>query len=386
MKHVLMNFSTILFTILWTNVCNLWCYSITSSTNVCDLYDDDLIVSWDTLFSGIDTNFTSALSLNHTQLHNSSVNTTGIIFNSSNVDEIIDYIVSTSGDEEVVRVIATSKYVVRASYSPYSSIYSDIYNDSLLGVTIVIDAQEFEDEGRLLQDANACENRLSTSYVNKSFINDFWSYTSRPSSSDPKRLGNDKYGLEYPNPNIWNVSMRDPVNDSCGLVQWESNFTVAQLYHLCNFTFNLVYSDDYYYDDSNGVYVDAAWLLLSGKFYMNIVSPNPLFLEACDGGEIDCGRYLAYTFRALDIKLKWKVNVTGDGFITSTDATTMNLTDWQLGSSTTQETTPSNDITDTTDTTESVDAPGSGDDAFGVLSLSFVAYMSCTCVALILVS
>ena len=363
---------------------------IVSSSDVCDLYGDDLALSWDSLFSGEAANFTSSLSLNHTQLRNSSVNTTGIIFNSSNVDEIIDYVVSSSGDEQVLTVVATSQYIVRSSYDALSSDYSDIYNDSLLGFTIVIDAQEFDTYGRLLQDANACENRLNSSYVNKSFINDFWDYTLRPSSTDPKRLGNDEYGLEYPNANIWNISMHDPENDSCGLVEWESNFTVAQLYDLCNFTFNLVYDDDYYYDD--GVYVRGAWLVLSGEFYMTIVSPNPLFLELCDGGETDCGQYLSYEFQRLDMELKWWVNVISD-----TTTTTMNPTD--SASSTTQETittgytSSSGNPTDSTEvdatnaagTTESMDTPGSDDDAFGVFGLHFVTYMFCTFVTLSLV-
>ena len=32
------------------------------------------------------------------------------------------------------------------------------------------------------------------------------------------------------------------------------------------------------------------------NFYLTVVSPDPLFLTTCDGGQTDCGRYLTYVF------------------------------------------------------------------------------------------
>ena len=81
-----------------------------------------------------------------------------------------------------------SKYIVGATYDTYSS-FIQVTENGYLGATYVLDTNPFEESGRLLEDGNTCENRLSSSYDGKSFLSDFWDYTLY--SKIAGNLGND---------------------------------------------------------------------------------------------------------------------------------------------------------------------------------------------------
>ena len=212
----------------------------------CDIEQDNLIIDWSDVYSSSgDSSDTLFYDITITQLNPSS--------SGSNVNT----------NEEIVNVIIMADYKVAATYSSISQ-------NTQFGVTYVIDTKPFVD-GSLLQDCGACENRHNSSYFNQSFIDDFWTYTLHPVSD----IGNDTSGLEYPNPNIWSVSMNDSINDPCGVVKWEKNFTFDELYHDCGFTLEQT-------NDS---------LILDGSFYLTLLSPMSMFMEQCDNGHNDCGQY-----------------------------------------------------------------------------------------------
>lgn len=58
--------------------------------------------------------------------------------------------------------------------------YQNVTMNGLLGVTYVLDTANFESSGRYLSDANGCENRLASSFVNKAFLTDYWTYSLSP--------------------------------------------------------------------------------------------------------------------------------------------------------------------------------------------------------------
>ena len=68
-----------------------------------------------------------------------------------------------------VTVDVESKYIVAATYDVYSNLYESVTENGYLGVTYVLDTNEFETEGRLLENANTCENRLQSSFAGKNF-------------------------------------------------------------------------------------------------------------------------------------------------------------------------------------------------------------------------
>ena len=218
---------------------------------------DDLIVSWDDVFSG-DSSMFNSTSISFVEARN---NDTGVF---------------------EVTVTVESKYVVAATYDEFSSDYTSVTQNGYLGVTYVLDTNPFGSYGRLLQDGNTCENRINSSYHNESFLSSFWDYTLFP--SDNSLLGNDDY-LSYGDQNRWNLKL---IDDECGNIQWTSMFLFNDLIDVCK--------------DSNG---DSSYELIESDssdtieflttFYLILVSPNPLYLTSCDGGYTDCGRYLTKT-------------------------------------------------------------------------------------------
>ena len=183
-----------------------------------------------------------------------------------------------------VTISVQSKYIIGAQFNGDDSInLDDIANasvaDDAFGVTYVLDTNLFTTSGRLLQNANGCENRESSSFVNKSFLNDFWDYP--PFAANSSQLGNDKF-LEYGGQNVWDITV---VGDGCDdyYVNWTSKFSFSDLFLQCtdsdgNPSYSLSETQD-------SVVFD--WI-----FYLVVVSPDPLFLTACDNGQTDCGRYM----------------------------------------------------------------------------------------------
>lgn len=93
--------------------------------------------------------------------------------------------------------------------------------------------------------------------------------------------------MEYPNPNIWDISMTSADGDCSiagnggGNVQWQHTFTFEELFNTCA---NYEFIDD---DENERITLKVA-------FYLTAVSPNPHFLTLCSGN--DCGAYLTSTF------------------------------------------------------------------------------------------
>ena len=113
--------------------------------------------------------------------------------------------------------------------------YPSVIDESItFGFTYVVDTYLFHENNRqYLSQCNECENRVSSSFDGVLFKN-YWNYTLFP--SDPKLLGNDTHGhLEYPNPNIWDLSMADAYTRPCGQVQWTNTFTMNELLNNCGF-------------------------------------------------------------------------------------------------------------------------------------------------------
>lgn len=228
----------------------------------CDIAQDNLIVDWSDVFSGSDD--TLFYEIDVTQLQHS-------IGSNENNDH----------DDEILNVAIMSDYKVVGKYSSASQ-------DTQFGITYVIDTKPFG--YGLLQHCNPCENRQNSSYYNQSFIDDFWTYTLNPASE----IGNDDFGLEYPNPNIWDVSMNDSINDPCGVVKWEHNFTLSELYNDCGFIFR----------ETNES------IILNGGFYLTLLSPISMFIESCDNGETDCGQYYSTLLLHESIELVLQRSVT----------------------------------------------------------------------------
>ena len=258
------------------------------TNNVCDIDDDDLIVSWDSLFSNNDAlNWTSTISL-----------TQGV---------------SSTTETFEVEVKVESKYLIGATYSVYESLYQSVTNNGYLGVTYVLDTNEFGDDGRLLSDANTCENRLSSSYDNKDFLTEYWTYTLEPGV--PGNLGNDLY-LEYGDQNIWDLSLVDVSN--CQNIEWSHTFSFYDLWHECK------NSDD---NPSYELIETSDAISLNLNFYLTLVSPNPLFLSACKNGTNDCGYYLTTTLvsHPLSIVFSKQSNIISNKDHVSIDLFTSNI-------------------------------------------------------------
>ena len=121
-------------------------------------------------------------------------------------------------------------------------------------------------------------SRQDSSFVGKLF-KDYWNFTYYP--SDPRKFGNNNNTaieyLEYPHSNIWQLSMIDPVNDPCGMIQWTHTFTIDELLNTCGFEWG--HNDN---GDDGGV-VD-----LKGEFYLTGISPDLLNYSPI----IDRGSYL----------------------------------------------------------------------------------------------
>ena len=155
------------------------------------MIEDDVIVSWESLFGDL-----------------SSINWTPSI----NLTQSID---NDNGGTFKIDVRVESKYIIGATYDVYSSLYQDFFGENgYLGITYVLYTNEFSNEGRLLSNANTCENRKSESFLNKDFIQDYWDYTLTPSYGS--KLGNDSY-LEYCDQNIWNLQL---IGDECDMIEW----------------------------------------------------------------------------------------------------------------------------------------------------------------------
>ena len=249
---------------------------------------DDLIVSWDLLFSDNDAlNWTSEITL-----------TQGVS--------------SITGTFEV-QIKVKSKYLIGSTYDSYSSYYESVTPNGYLGITYVLDTNEFEDSGRGLSDANTCENRLSSSFIGKDFLTEYWTYTLEPSV--PGNLGNDLY-LEYGDQNIWNLSLID-VN-SCNYIEWKNTFSFHDLWYVCkdknnNPSYELIENDDS--------------ISLNLNFYLSLVSPNPLVLRGCNNGATDCEHYLVKTMvsHPLSIVFSKQSNIISNKDDVSIDLFTSNI-------------------------------------------------------------
>ena len=175
-----------------------------------------------------------------------------------------------------VTVSVTSKYIVTSTYDEYSIYYEGVTENDMLGVTYIVDVNPFD---RLLENANNCENRKSSSFVGKHFLTDFWDYTLYPGNTS--QLGNDKY-LEYGDQNIWDIKM---VDGNCNNVRWSHTFTFDELFGGCTNTNGTpAYTVTEIEDE----------ITFATNFYLTLVSPDPLFLTACNNGSADCGKYLTY--------------------------------------------------------------------------------------------
>ena len=183
-----------------------------------------------------------------------------------------------------VTVSVSAKYLVAATYGEYSDYYESVTENDMLGVTYVLDVNSFDTSNRLLEDAHVCENRKSSSFSGKDFLNDYWDYTLYPGNST--QLGNDKY-LEYGDQNIWDIEL---VGYGCDTVRWTHTFAFDELFGTCSdgedsSTYTLTETTD-----------DVTFATF---FYLTLVSPDPLFLTGCDNGNTDCGRYITYVITCL---------------------------------------------------------------------------------------
>ena len=233
------------------------------------ILNDEVILQWDQLFD--DT-------LNNYQAYNNTF------------IELVDGKNDQTGVFEVTVTVQT-KYVVRAEYEDLKQHYVNETDDGLLGVTYVLDTSNFESSGRYLSNPNGCENRVASSYYNKSF-DSYWTYSLAPYTNNFLYLGNDLYNMQYPNTNIWDISMSaDSGNCSTnrnGNVQWKNTFSFNDLFDTCG-------NYDLINDDENNK------LRFIISFYLTAVSPNPLFLNLCNNN--DCGAYLTYTLLSHSLEI-----------------------------------------------------------------------------------
>ena len=224
----------------------------------CSETDDNMIVSWDDLF---DTN-------NNNNNNNGNDNLSKVVNASIEVSQLI----SDRLDSLIVDV------VIKADYKTIATYYSAFESNLQFGFSYIVDTQAFERD-YLGSGCNPCENRQDSSFVGKLF-KDYWNFTYYP--SDPRKFGNNNNTaieyLEYPHSNIWQLSMIDPVNDPCGMIQWTHTFTIDELLNTCGFE----WGDNDNGDDSGGT-VD-----LKGEFYLTGISPDLLNYSPI----IDRGSYL----------------------------------------------------------------------------------------------
>eukprot|EP01084_Bolivina_argentea_P159548 277856_1 len=108
-----------------------------------------------------------------------------------------------------------------------------------------------------------CDNRLSSSFVNKSFA-EKWEYSKTPYLDG--HVGSDTF-LAYPRSgDYWNISAFD-INSGykCDRINYFGSFSWADLQNKCN--------NPQTNEQSVHILVDNDWINLTGVFYLNIVSP-----------------------------------------------------------------------------------------------------------------
>ena len=125
-----------------------------------------------------------------------------------------------------VKVNVETKYIVGATSDTYVTYYGSATSGGFLGVAYVLDTNEFENHGRLSEDANTYANRLSSLFTGADF-------------------------LEYGNQSICNIKMLESVYDSYDHVNCSHTFSLYDLWHDSSISLNL-------------------------NFYLSILTPNTL--------------------------------------------------------------------------------------------------------------
>eukprot|EP01083_Nonionella_stella_P311385 1110183_1 len=134
--------------------------------------------------------------------------------------------------------------------------------DQMVGSAYVFDFAQFDSFEDRLEEPGSCSNRLASSYEGKTWTQ-YWQYSDAPAAKN--QLGTTQYLAYGPLPSHWTLSALD----NCTTIRYSGEFSWSDLRKCASFDG----------DKLMQIQTDDAWINMTGRFYVSVISPYSMFQD-----------------------------------------------------------------------------------------------------------
>eukprot|EP01084_Bolivina_argentea_P128674 227404_1 len=139
-------------------------------------------------------------------------------------------------------------------YIGYS--YTDNNEENTVGTAYIFDFEQFHSTNSKIEKPGNCANRLSSSYINKSW-SEYWNYSEYP--SEPNVLGSIDYLAYGPTPYQWKLYPQT----QCTKIHYSGSFSWSELMSCINYDGDALME----------IEIDEQYINMSGRFFLSVISP-----------------------------------------------------------------------------------------------------------------